>query len=305
MKPLHLVTPLIESLILSDLVEPTVWLKMEALQPSGSFKIRGIGYACQHYLQQGATRFVASSAGNAGLAVAYAGRQLGIPVTVVVPQTSSSVAIERIKRNGADVVVKGADWDSAHEYAQTLLTEQCAYLHPFDDPLLWTGHATLIDELAQVGLRPDGVVVAVGGGGLMCGLVEGMQRYGWDNVPLLAVETIGTDSLYASCQAGERIQLEKITSIASSLGARRVAKQAFEIAQSWPVECHRVADERAVAACRRFVDDHRVLVEPACGAPLSAVYDQADFFIGKKNVLVVVCGGVGVSLQQLLKWSNT
>src|SRR6185295_159172 len=102
---LHLATPLLESLALSRCVSGRVWLKMEALQPCGSFKARDIGFACQHYRVQGRQRFVSSSGGNAGLAVAYAGRQLGVPVTVVVPQTTTTRAQQLIRQQGADVQV--------------------------------------------------------------------------------------------------------------------------------------------------------------------------------------------------------
>ena len=98
---LHIETPLIESLPLSAGVRGHVWLKMEALQPSGSFKLRGIGYACQEYFRQGAKRFISSSGGNAGIAVAYAGRKLGMPVTVVVPETTSQKALDVLRLEGA------------------------------------------------------------------------------------------------------------------------------------------------------------------------------------------------------------
>jgi len=301
-KPLHITTPLLESLALSQLVAPQVWLKMEALQPSGSFKIRGIGHACQHYVAQGANRLLASSAGNAGLAVAYAGRKLGVPVTVVVPVTTKPRAIELIKLEGAQVVIKGEDWDSADCHAHSLRQPDWAYIHPFDDPLIWQGHASLVDEIAVEGLTPDGIVVAVGGGGLMSGIAQGLQNHGWEQTPILAVETVGTDSLYAASQAGEHIGIDHITSIATSLGARKVAVHSFELLKTHPIECHRVTDHQAVEACYRFLRDHRLMVEPACGAALATVYEQADFFVNKKNVIVIVCGGVGVTLERLVKW---
>mgnify|MGYP006201706521 CR=1 FL=1 len=99
--PLHLQTPLLESRPLSLAAQRTVWLKMEALQPPGSFKIRGIGHACQIHAQRGAKRFVSSSGGNAGMAVAYAGRVLNIPVTVVVPQTTTARAQELLRLENA------------------------------------------------------------------------------------------------------------------------------------------------------------------------------------------------------------
>ncbi|MDF1818330.1 MAG: pyridoxal-phosphate dependent enzyme [Immundisolibacteraceae bacterium] len=304
MQPLHIPTPLLESLALSQLVAPQVWLKMDALQPSGSFKIRGIGHACQHYLAQGAGRFLASSAGNAGLAVAYAGRKLGVPVTVVVPTTTKPRAIELIEQEGAQVVINGEDWDAADAHAHSLRQPDWAYIHPFDDPLLWQGHASLIDEIAADGFTPDGIVVAVGGGGLMNGVAQGLDNHGWNTTPILAVETVGTDSLYAASQAGKHVGIDHITSIATSLGARKVAARSFDLLQTHSIECHRVTDRQAVEACYRFLRDHRVMVEPACGAALATVYQQAEFFTNKENVVVIVCGGVGVTLERLAEWRD-
>ena len=142
LEPLHIETPLMESLALSAASGAKVWLKVEALQPSGSFKLRGIGYACQVYKGKGAERFVSSSGGNAGLAVAYAGRRLKIPVTVVVPETTSARAKEMLLLERAEVLVHGVSWQEADNLARSLLTDTDAYLHPFDDPLLWQGHAS-------------------------------------------------------------------------------------------------------------------------------------------------------------------
>ena len=102
--PLHIHTPLIASAPLSRAAGCAIWLKLEALQPPGSFKIRGIGAACEHYARQGAKRFVSSSGGNAGLAVAYAGRHLGVAVTVVVPASASQRAKDLLQAEGAEVI---------------------------------------------------------------------------------------------------------------------------------------------------------------------------------------------------------
>ncbi|HEY0491801.1 MAG TPA: pyridoxal-phosphate dependent enzyme [Telluria sp.] len=299
--PLHLQTPLIESGAMSREGQ-SVWLKMEAMQPPGSFKIRGIGFACEEYVRRGATRFISSSGGNAGIAAAYAGRRLGVPVLVVVPETTTARAKELISRENAQLIVHGASFQEANAMAQSLVTGTDAFIHPFDDPLLWQGHATMIDEVAAAGLKPDAVVLSVGGGGLMCGVIEGLRRNSWGDVPVVAVETLGADSLAQSLEARERIELPGISSIATSLGARKVAEQTFALAQYHPVHSIVVSDADAVRACLRFMDDHRVVVEPACGASLAVAYDAANSLAQYKNVLVVVCGGVTATVAQLQAW---
>lgn len=296
---LHITTPLISSRPLSLLTGREVMLKMEALQPPGSFKIRGIGLACETWQRRGAQRFVSSSGGNAGLAVAWAGRHLGVPVTVVVPETTPLRAQELLRQEQAEVIVQGSSWQEANQYAQSLTGEQDAFLHPFDDPLLWQGHATMIDEVAQSGMKPDAVLLSVGGGGLLAGVVAGLQRNGWQDVPVLAVETTGAASFHAAQAAGQSVELPEIRSIASSLGAKRVCDQALRCAREHPVHSLLVSDLAAVTACERFLDDHRVLVEPACGASLAVVYDRHPQIAAYQNLLVIVCGGATCSLEHL------
>ncbi|NML59568.1 pyridoxal-phosphate dependent enzyme [Massilia sp. RP-1-19] len=302
--PLHLQTPLFESGAMSARDGQSVWLKMEAMQPPGSFKIRGIGFACEEYVRRGATRFISSSGGNAGIAAAYAGRRLGVPVVVVVPETTTERARELIARENAQVIVHGASFQEANALAQSMVTGADAFIHPFDDPLLWQGHASMIDEVAAAGVKPDAVVLSVGGGGLLCGVVEGLRRNGWNDVPVVAVETVGADSFAQSIAAGERIELPGISSIATSLGARKVAEQAFAYAREHPVRSIVVSDADAVRACLRFIDDHRVVVEPACGASLAVAYDAAGSLAQYKNVLAIVCGGVTATVGQLQKWAG-
>ena len=305
---LHIHTPLIESAALAagrpGSRGSRVWLKMEALQPPGSFKIRGIGHACEEYVRRGARRFISSSGGNAGIAAAYAGRCLGVPVLVVVPETSSARARELIAREGAQIVVHGASFQEANALAQSMVGATDAFIHPFDDPLLWEGHASMIDEVAQAGVVPDAVVLSVGGGGLLCGVVGGLHRNGWQNVPVIAVETDGAASLARAMARDELLELPAITSIATSLGARRVAEQAFAWSREHPVRSVMVSDNAAVGACLRFLDDQRVLVEPACGASLAAVYDGAPQLDGCANILVIVCGGVTATRAQLQAWQQ-
>jgi len=296
---LHISTPLLPSAALSPSPETRVWLKMEALQPPGSFKIRGIGLACEHYQRQGARRFISSSGGNAGLAVAWAGQRLGVPVTVVVPESTPPRARELLEQEQATVIVHGSSWQEANQYAQSLLGEQDAFLHPFDDPLLWEGHASMIDEVARDGIAPDAVVLSVGGGGLLAGVVAGLQRNGWHGVPIFAVETEGAASFNAAIAAGHSVELADIRSVASSLGAKRVCEQALICAKDHPIHSLLVSDLAAVSACERFLDDHRVLVEPACGAALAVVYDSHPQLASARNVLVIVCGGATLTAEQL------
>ena len=213
MKPLHIETPLFESRPLSIRAGRSVWLKFDALQPPGSFKIRGKGLACQEYVRRGARRLISSSGGNAGIAVAYAGRHLAVPVLVVVPETTSDRAKGLIRREGAD-------------------------------------------------------------------------------------------SLAQSIRAEHLIELPAITSLATTLGASKVCQQAFDWSRDHPLRSVVVSDRAAVSACQRFVADHHVLVEPACGASLAVAHDSATELEDFESVLIIVCGGVTATIEQLEEWST-
>ncbi|TNE85662.1 MAG: pyridoxal-phosphate dependent enzyme [Deltaproteobacteria bacterium] len=297
---LHIRTPLVQSQGLSQHAGHEVWLKFESAQPSASFKLRGMGRIAEKALEEGAERLITSSGGNAGLAVAYAGRQLRMPVVVVVPRRTSALMRDRIAAEGAEVLVHGEVWDDAHAHAIALAEEGGFLVHPFDHPYVWEGNASLIHEVHGAMPKPGSILVSVGGGGLLLGVLQGLRDVGWDDVPVLAVETHGAASLGAAMKAGELVTLPDIASVALTLGAKTVASEALRQGLAHPVTPIQVTDTAAVTAVERFLDDHRVLVEPACGASLSLLYDRHAALQGP--VLAVVCGGAAATLDALAGW---
>lgn len=279
---------------------------MECYQPAGSFKIRGIGALCVQESQNGCLGLLSSSGGNAGLAVAYSGRALGVPTTIVVPSTTPESVRQRMRDLEGLVLEHGDVWDESDVFArQYAMDNQLAYIHPFDDPVIWTGHGSLVTELSLQGPKPDVIICSVGGGGLLCGIMDGLEQNNWSDVPVIAVETTGAASLNASVQAGKLVSIPAIRSIAKSLGAKRVAQRAFEWTQSHPVHCVQVTDRQAVDACLDFADRFRVLVEPACGAALAMLHQSHPVLLRASNIVVVVCGGNGISMDMLLKWQKS
>ncbi|WP_432260983.1 pyridoxal-phosphate dependent enzyme [Cupriavidus sp. TMH.W2] len=296
---LHINTPFVQSQACSRRLGKPVWLKMEAAQPSGSFKLRGIGALCEARHAAGVQRFVSSSGGNAGIAAAYCGRKLGVPVVVVVPESTPSQARDLIRLEGSALIVHGSTWAEAHEFALSLIGPRDAFVHPFDDPLIWQGHATLVDEMAASGPKPGAIVLAVGGGGLLCGVLEGLQRNGWSDVPVIAVETDGADCYARSVAQDRPVELPKITSVATSLGAKRPCDDALQWEKRREIHSVVVSDKQAVQAAIRFLDEHRVLVEPACGATLAALDSDHPVLKAASSIAVVVCGGATVTARQL------
>ena len=128
-----------------------------------------------------------------------------------------------------------------------------------------------------------------------------MQQLGWSDVPILAMETGGAESFALALAAGEVIQLPAITSVASSLGARQVCDQALLSAREHSVISQVISDAAALRACDILLKDHRIMVEPACGAAVAAVTESSEHLAGVESVLVIVCGGATMTAARLRK----
>ncbi|TKA27770.1 hypothetical protein B0A50_04871 [Salinomyces thailandicus] len=327
-------TPLIESANLSKAAGCRIFLKLDLHQPSGSFKSRGIGAYCLHALTTAPdpTRlhFYSSSGGNAGLAAVHAAQTLGRPCTVVVPLSTKPLMIAKLRAAGAaQVVQRGASWKEADGYMREVVMaeaeragEVAVGVHPFDDPVVWDGNATVVEEveeqMVEMGVTggPDVVVASVGGGGLFCGLVQGIledeRRRGLWGTEILAVETLGAESLARALGDGRLVTLEGITSLATSLGATRVAERTFELARKWEkagrVRSVVLSDAEAAMGCWCFADDERMLVELSCGVNLALCYGgRLEKALGRpvrkdEKVVIEVCGGQNVTAGMVEGW---
>merc|ERR1719239_100230 len=257
-----------------------------------------------------------ASGGNAGMAAAYASSQLGIPCTIVVPQTTPVFIHTKLQNLGAEVKVHGSVYDEARKLALELGSSPgCILIPAFEHPDIWEGHATMIHESKQqMPETPDLVVTCVGGGGLLNGIVQGMRAVGWQQIPILGMETHGANCFNAAIAAGKVVNIPAITSIAKSLGSLSVSQQSLDYYNdaSPRILNEMVSDKQTVEACCNFSDDHRILVEPACGASLSAIYSsvvnklkaEGQLRSEVKSVLVVVCGGSIVSTQVMEQWKK-
>lgn len=325
-------TPCIYSPQVSRAAGCNIFLKLDNLQPSGSFKSRGIGNMIQRAIAltpRDDVHFYCASGGNAGLACATSAASLGKRATIVVPFKTPMHMIEKLEVLGAEVIRQGGSIAEADAYLKSQLLINDAngvYVSPFDHPDIWEGASSIVDEIStQMRMQPggpreaDGIVCNVGGGGLLIGIMDGLDRVygGYRPQPrVLAVETRGSESLDASIRAGELVTLPSITSICSSLGVARVASRAYEWAKvaAGQLVTTVVDDAEAVMGSVRFLDDARLLVEVACGATISVVYNgQLRQKLGKglsdaewaeKNIVLVVCGGSHTTLEALLRYKE-
>ncbi|KAF8538089.1 tryptophan synthase beta subunit-like PLP-dependent enzyme [Trichophaea hybrida] len=308
-------TPLLESAALSKVAGCRIFMKMDLFQPSGSFKSRGVGNLILKSISSAAPAHVySSSGGNAGLAAVIASRSLGAACSVIVPSSTNEFMKSKLLAAGAEeVITHGASWVEADAFTHLLVQKDPngVYCSPFDHPDVWEGNSSIVDEILEdMEMAPDAVVASVGGGGLLMGLVVGLERHGLGKqVKVVGVETEGADSLFASLKAGKLVTLPAITSIATSLGARTVAVKAFEAGRKENVISQVVTDGMAARACVRFAEDERVLVEAACGASLAVVYELGlrkiiPALTTESKVVVVVCGGSNINIEMLQQYKR-
>ncbi|KAJ9478245.1 ATP-dependent DNA helicase SRS2 [Pseudozyma hubeiensis] len=339
-QPLHSRTPLLYSPHLSALTAHNIFLKLDCDQPSSSFKIRGIGTICQTaILQHGTshTHLVSSSGGNAGLAVAYAASRAGVGCTIFVPLSTEEDVIGKLRADGAEVVVGGDSWDQADAAARREVETRegnAVYVHPFEGDQLVEGHSGVVDEVVeQMGEsgETDVLISSVGGGGLLRGIMKGVQRQGKEGqVTLVAVQNFGVDSFnrsldkYISSKDGDLpeqvVELSAIESKCTSMGTKKCSLTTLHDAIRYcqgdgDVTTLTVTDPLSASACWQFsklaVDGRKKMVELSCASALTPVFhpwilkrviDGSDRLRrkveeeGKKlNVVVEVCGGSKVN----------
>jgi len=154
---------------------------------------------------------------------------------------------------------------------------------------------------------PGAVVCCVGGGGLLTGIYQGLRKAGWHSTAVIAAETQGAASFSRSVKEGKLITLDRIATIASTLGAPKVTPTVIAHMHEHKAETHAigdVTDREAVDSLKKFQKDHRVLVEPSCGAALSMVYESRHARLLPDTVIMVVCGGSGVDMDILRAWDE-
>lgn len=317
-------TPLRESYALSQAAGCRIFLKLETLQPSGSFKSRGIGNYILRRLEDlpvdiaTIPHIFCSSGGNAGLAAVHASRTLGLPCTVVLPTSTKPLMVAKLKAAGAyEVVQHGATWADADKYMRENLMPNAGpsaiYTPPFDHPDIWCGNATVMHEIAsQMPSSPaDIIICSVGGGGLLNGIAQGLDQLSLtDQTTVVGVETAGAESMQAAILAGQLVTLPKITSQATSLGCTRVTQQTLDYAQRMNVKSVVLPDAEAAMGCWRLADDERIMVELACGVNVALCYDgRLERALGRKvrpdeKVVIVLCGGSNVTVDMLAEWRS-
>lgn len=295
-------TPLVPSRTLSRLLGAQVYLKLECLQKTGSFKPRG---AFNKMLalspSERALGVVAVSGGNHAQGVAYAARELGIAATIVMPASTPANYLDATRGYGAEIVLV-PDIRAAFAEAERLQAAGRVMVHPFDDPYVAAGQGTIGLEILEDLPEVDRVYVSIGGGGLIAGIATAMRTI-HPGVKIIGVETKGADAMAQAVAAGKLVELPAITSIARTLGAPKVSEFTLDAVGRLVEEVIVVEDGETVHALFHILERTKQLVEPAAACCLVAAERQRSTFRADEKIVVLLCGG-NVAVEDLVSYSQ-
>jgi threonine dehydratase len=267
-----------------------VWLKLELFQKTGTFKLRG-ALNCIEALDKAARRrgVVAVSAGNHAVAVAYTARLAGCSAKVVMPRHASPVRIAACREFGAQVLLM-PDVHQAFARGRDIEREEGrTMLHPFDGPLTAQGTATIGLELMEQVPGLDAVVVPVGGGGLCGGIAAAVKQID-PSCAVYGVEPWGADAMYRSFQSGRPEKLERVDTVADSLGAPYTMDYSYGVCRRFVDEMVRVTDDDICRAMLHLFRDAKLVAEPAAAVATAALLGPLRDKLAGKRVALIVCG---------------
>ncbi|WPH19433.1 threonine/serine dehydratase [Variovorax paradoxus] len=263
-----------------------VWLKLEHMQVSGSFKARGMmnRLLANDIPESGV---IVASGGNAGIATAAAAKALGVRCQVFLPGVSPEAKRARLRALGAEVVVVGELYPDALAACLARQKETGALLtHAYDQPEVVAGAGTLGHEIEMQGGLPDSVLVSVGGGGLIGGLAGWFEK----RARVVALEPEKAPTLYRAREAGEPVDVDVGGIAADSLGARRIGAISWDITQEYVQDALLLSDESIRAAQQWLWKELKLAVEPAAALPLAALQTGAYVPREGEKVCLIVCG---------------
>jgi threonine dehydratase len=286
------VTPCVESPTLSALVGAEVFCKLEYEQRTGSFKERGACNALMLLPEEARRRgVIAASAGNHALALAYHGRRLGIPVTVVMPVHAPLVKQRRCRELGARVLNHGDNIAEARLRADELVAaEGLAYVNGFNDAAIVAGAGTIGLEILEQVPGADAIVAPIGGAGLVAGLGLAVKSRA-PGVRLVGVEPARCASYSAALAAGHPVKVTATATLADGLAVPEVGARSFEIARTRVDEVVTVEEDAIALAILRLAELEKGVVEGAGAAPLAAFLAGRLPSLRGRRVVLVLCGG--------------
>jgi threonine dehydratase len=284
-------TPCSRSEAFSKATGNAVYLKLENLQMTGSYKERGALNRILALTEDERNRgLIAASAGNHAQAVSYHATRRGIPAQICMPLATPLNKVMATRRFGAEVILHGANYDEACDEAlRRAKVSNLVFMHPFDDYAVIAGQGTLALELLEQ--RPDleVVIMAIGGGGLISGVACALKET-HPRVRIIGVQTERLPSMKKAIEAGHPVTLPVATTLADGIAVRRAGDRTFPLVQKYVDEIVTVQEEEIANAILLLLEREKILAEGAGAAPLAALLNQ-EIKISGKNVAVIVSGG--------------
>ncbi|TKR25767.1 threonine ammonia-lyase [Natronomonas salsuginis] len=284
-------TPLERSSTFSNRTGADVRLKLEHLQRTGSFKIRGatnrIALLSEAEREAGV---VAASAGNHAQGVALAATKIGVDSTIVMPEYAPISKIDATRSYGATVELHGVDYDAAAERAHEIEREENrTFVHAFDDPSVMAGQGTIGLEIAEQCPEVDTVVVPIGGGGLIAGISTAITEL--TDARVIGVQAEGAASAARSLEIGRVVERESVDTIADGIATRKIGESTFEVIKARVDEVVTVTDPEIANALTSLLERSKTLVEGAGAVPLAAVLERRFEYDDGETIVLALCGG--------------
>lgn len=297
LKPVVKRTSLEKSKTFSKLTKTNVYLKLENLQATGSFKIRGAYNKIYHLSKKERERgVVCASAGNHAQGVAHASKLMGVKSTVFMPIYTPPTKIIATKAYGAEVVLEGVTYDDAAEAAKKYAEEKkMTFVHAFNDHQVIAGQGTIGIEIFESLPDVDAVVVPIGGGGLISGIALALKTLK-PKVKVIGVEAEGAQSMKKSLEENKIVPLKSINTIADGIAVKTPKEITFDLAKKYVDEVVTVNDEEIANALYLLLQRAKLVVEPAGAVSLAAILSKKVTFPGKNVVAVLSGGNVNLSL---------
>lgn len=295
-------TPLERSKSFSAMSGADVYLKLENLQTTGSFKVRGAYYKISNLSDEEASRGVlCASAGNHAQGVAYAASKLGVKSTVFMPVFAPPLKVIATRAYGAEVVLTGDTFDDAFQAAAEFGEKTGAtFVHPFNDPHIIAGQGTVGLEIFEQLREVDEVFVPIGGGGLIAGIAIALKQLN-PRIRIIGVEADGAQSMKVSVEKGEPVILNSVLTIADGIAVKSPGNLTFEVTRKLVDELVVVNDAEIARTAYLLLQRAKILTEPAGVAAMAAILFNKTDVKGKKVVPVISGGNINMSiLEQIL-----
>ena len=292
------VSPCPDSIPLSEITGARIVCKLDNLQRTGSFKERGARNALLLLpAVQKKRGVIAASAGNHALGLAYHGRLLGIPVTVVMPDYAPLIKISTCQKLGARVLVRGCDFTAARAGADALVaSEGLTYIHGFDDPAIIAGQGTLALEILRQVPDVDAILCPIGGGGLIAGVSVAVKALR-PKVKVIGVESVNTGNFAAALRAGKPVLVPRRATLADGLAPLIVGRNSFALARRRVDQVVSVSEKWIALAILRLLELEKTVVEGSAAVPLAALMaDQLPQLRGKRVALILSGGNIDPSV---------